>query len=586
MSESPTARRRTRRTVRFLLPLLVVSLAGCASIPTSGPVKAGGDPRLQRVEDVVRSIGQPPTPGAKPEDIVAGFLQSSADFQSDHEVARLYLAPRARQRWRPQTGTVVADRVAPLPLSGGVVSVEGSEVGRIDGEGIFRRTPSGTPVTSGFGMERVDGEWRIATLDDGLILSTADVAETYRQVSLYFLAPSGNTVVPDVVLVPELPGLTTKLVARLLRGPTAAMRDAVDTSFPQGTALEVGSVPVRDGVATVRLNDAALAADDAARERMSAQIVWTLKQLSEVLRVRITAGGENLLVSGVAEELPRDSWDTYDPDRLPPSPSAYVVQDGRVGRYLEGQFEPVPGLAGTGDPALRSPAVSLDASRVAAVSTDGRTVYVGALARGEGLLPRVRGTDLSPPSWDPDNNLWVVDRATGQLWYLANGADAPQEVSVAGSPDLTAVAVARDGTRVALIVGSGKAARIKVGPVVRAETANPDIEGGETVSVPSVHEPVPDLRSARDVAWADATTLAVLGSRDGLPVAPYYLDTDGYTITDTEPLAGPVTITAAPPLQPQENPLVVGTTDGELMQFTSGGGWQPLGAGTDPAYPG
>ncbi len=575
-----------RRMVRVLLPLLLASLAGCASIPTSGPVKAGGDLRLQRVEDVVRSIGQPPTPGASPENIVLGFLQSSADFQGDHEVARLYLAPRARQNWRPQAGTVVYDRVAALPLSDGVVAVEGSEIGRIDGEGSFRRTASAATVTRGFGMERVDGQWRIASLDDGLMLSSADVAETYRQISLYFLGPSGNTLVPDVVLVPKLPGLTTKLVARLLRGPTAAMRDAVDTSFPQGTGLEVGSVPVRDGVATVRLNGVALQADDDARERMSAQIVWTLKQLSEVLRVRITAGGENLLVSGVAEEQDRDSWRTYDPDQLPPGPSVYVAQDGRIGRYLEGEFEPVPGVAGTGEPALRGPAVSLDASRVAAVSSDGRTVYVGGLARGDGLLPRLRGTDLSPPSWDPGNNLWVVDRATGQLWYLANGADAPQEVAIVDAPRLTAVAVARDGARVALIVGSGKSARVKVGPVVRVETADPDIEGGEAVSVPSVHEPMPTLRSARDVAWADSTTLAVLASRDGLPVAPYYLDTDGYRITDTDPLADPVSITAAPPLQPQENPLVVGTADGELLQFTSGGGWQALGVGTDPAYPG
>jgi hypothetical protein len=302
--------------------------------------------------------------------------------------------------------------------------------------------------------------------------------------------------------------------------------------------------------------------------------------------VRITAGGENLLVSGVPEEQDRDVWGAYDPDQLPPSPSAYVARDGQIGRYLEGEFEPVPGVAGTGDPALRTPAVSLDASRLAAVSTDGQTVYVGALARGAGLLPRVRGTDLSSPSWDPGNNLWVVDRATGQLWYLANGANTPQEVSVAGTTVPTAVAVARDGARVALIVGSGKAAGVRVGPIVRAETADPDIEGGEAISITSVHEPAPDLRSARDVAWADATTLAVLGSRDGLPVAPYYIDIDGYAITDTEPLADPVTITSAPPLQPQENPLVVGTADGELMQFTSGGGWQPLGAGTDPAYPG
>jgi hypothetical protein len=580
MSERSTA---VRLATRLLAPVLVAVLAGCATIPTSGPVKAGGDQPLQRVDDVVPVIGQRPAPGASPENIVLGFLQSSADFRADHEIAREYLTPSARQRWRPQAGTVIYDRVTALPVSDGNVTVEGSEVGRIDGEGSFRRTPTGTTVSRGFGMEKVAGQWRIATLDDGLMLSEANSKETYRQVSLYFLNPSGRILVPDVVLVPQLPGLTTKLVARLLRGPTTGMRGAVDTAIPQGTDLEVSSVPVRDGVATVRLNRAALVADDQARERMSAQIVWTLQQLLEVSHVRITAGGDNLLASGVPEEQNRETWRTYDPDDLPASPSAYVARDGRVGRYLDGQFEPVPGAAGSGSPALRSPAVSLDAARVAAVSTDGHTVYVGGLTNGAGLTARVSGADLSQPSWDPGKNLWVVDRATGTLWYLADGADEPQEVKVGAAGRLTAAVVARDGTRVALVFGTGRTARLEVSPVVHADSAD---SGGEKISVPRGYQPLPDLRFAQDVAWADATTLAVLGSRDGGPVAPFYVDTDGYDVVDVEPLADPVSITAAPPVQPQENPLVVGTGAGELMQFTSGGGWQPLGAGTDPAYPG
>ena len=320
---------------------------------------------------------------------------------------------------------------------------------------------------------------------------------------------------------------------------------------------------------------------------MSAQIVWTLQQLSEVIRVRITAGGENLL----GQRRPRGAGPRR-LEHLRPGPAAAAdllptcVRDGRVGRYLEGEFSRCPVWQGPATRSCARPRCRRTCSRVAAVSTDGRTVYVGALARGEGLLPRVRGADLSAPSWDRGNNLWVVDRATGQLWYLANGANSPQQVRVAGTPAPTAVAVSRDGARVAMVVGTGKAVRVRVGPVVRAETANSTIDGGEVISIPSVREPVPDLRSIRDVAWADATTLAVLGSREELPVAPFYIDANGYTITDTEPLADPVTITAAPPLQPQENPLVVGTADGELMQFTSGGGWETLGAGTDPAYPG
>lgn len=574
----------------LVVALLALLISGCAAIPTSGPVRSGGDLRPQRPNDGVPFIGESPQPGASPENVVLGFLQSSADFADDHAVAREYLTPTARQGWRPQAGTVVYDRITPAPSvqsgSSGSVTVQGSEVGRVDGDGRFVRSPTDTPFSRAFQLQRVDGEWRIAGLTDGLVLSSPDVLETFRPLNLYFLAPSGKTLVPDPVLVPESAGMATKLVTRLLRGPTVGLRGAVTTAFPPGTGLEVGSVPVRDGVATVRLDSSALQADDTQREQMSAQLVWTLKQLPEVEKVRILAGGEDLVVSGVAREQSRDAWLQYDPDRLPSNPSAYVVSDGRVGRYLEGGFEPAAGASGTGSPPLRSPAVTLDAARVAAVGTDGRTVYVGQLTRGGTLEQRLRGADLSAPSWDRGNNLWVVDRPTGVLWYLADGADKPQQVAVPrlpGGQPPSAVSVSRDGARVALVTGTGRTARLVVGAVRRAETADPDVAGGETLSVVQAAAPLPDLQSVRDVAWSDATTLAVLGSRDGTAVTPFYTAIDGYTVEDIEPQPELVTLTAVPP---RGSPLVAGTADGQLLQFTSGGGWTALGVGSDPAYPG
>ncbi len=579
----------------LLVAAALLVLTGCADIPTSGPVRAGGDLRLQRADEGAPPIGQPPQPGAAPADIVRGFLQSSADFQNDHEVARLYLTAAARRRWRPQEGTLIYDKVAsslvPAADDAANVTFEAAAVGAIAADGGYTRPAPGTTVRRPFRLELVDGQWRIGQLADGLLLSSIEVADTYRQVSLYYLAPSGGTLVPDPVFLPELPGLSTKLVARLLRGPTAALRPGVATAFPEGTALDVGSVPVIDGVATVRLDPAVLTADDTARQQMSAQLVWTLKQLPNVIAVRITVAGEALQVSGAGALQSRNDWPSFDPDRLPSSPSAYVELDGRIGRYLGAntKFGPVLGAGGATEPAVRTPAVSLDNQRLAVVSADGSRVLVGRMSEGAPLEPRVDGADFSAPSWDRDNGLWVVDRADGRLLYLADGAEKAQPVDVpalAGG-SLQGVRMSRDAVRAALVVGSGRAGRLVLAVVHRVETADPDVTGGELISLRSVAEPLPGLRGVRDVAWADATHVAVLGSLDQASLRPYLATVDGASVADIEPLSGDapaVSIAAVPPLG--ENPVVAATADGRLWRFTSGRGWQELGPGTAPAYPG
>ncbi len=147
-------------------------------------------------------------------------------------------------------------------------------------------------------MTRVDGEWRIASLDNGLVLTQSDVQETFRQLNLYFLAPSRRVLVPDTVFLPSAPGLSTALVTRLLGGPTEELAAATTTAFPRGTSLAVSSVPVRDGIAQVNLDASALKADGAARALMSAQLVWTLKQLPEFQGLQLSVEGDDLSVPG------------------------------------------------------------------------------------------------------------------------------------------------------------------------------------------------------------------------------------------------------------------------------------------------
>jgi hypothetical protein len=576
----------------------LAALAGCATIPTSGPVKAGGDLRLERADDGVSVIGEPPRRGATPTQIINGFLDSSADFQNDHEIARLYLTTAASQGWRPQAGTQVYDKtelsIEASSADAATYVLGAPAVGAIAGDGEYRRSPvDAPPVTRQFRLARVDGQWRIADLDDGLLLSSSELADTYRQVSLYFLAPSGVTLVPDTVLIPELPGLSTKVVARLLRGPSTSLRGAVTTAFPEGTTLDVSSVPVTDGVATVQLDGTALKADDTTRQQMSAQLVWTLKQLAGVTAVRIRAGGEDLQVNSAGAVQQTTRWPTFDPDQISSNLSAYVELDGQVGRYLEGSFSRVPGAGGALKPRVRSPAVSFDNTRLAAVSDPGGdSVLVGQLQQGGSLTSRIGGSklnDFGTPSWDREKGLWVVDRADGVLYYLANGGNNPQRVEVQLPDDvrLQDVRISRDGARAALLVDSGGTTRLEIGAIRRAETADTTVEGGERLSVASVYEPLPGLDGVRDMAWADATHLEVLGSLDSAALRPYEVSVDGWRFPDIEPAPGPgtmVSIAAAPPLG--ETPLVVGTNKGVLWEFTSSSGWKELGRGTQPAYPG
>ncbi|HEX7189181.1 MAG TPA: LpqB family beta-propeller domain-containing protein [Actinomycetes bacterium] len=591
-SAPQAAERRSRWWRPAVLLLLAAVLPACASIPTSGPVRADRGLRVDREDVAVPFIAEGPVRGATVTQVVQGFLRASADFRRDHEVARRYLTPRARQEWRPAAGTTVHDSgggpVTVEETGDGVVVAGASEIAHIDAEGSFRRTAGSPEVTRTFRMERVDGQWRIDALEDGLLLSMLDVEQTFRQVSLYFLSPLRNSLVPDTVLVPELPGLSTKVVSRLLRGPTAGLRGSVETAFPQGTELEVQSVPVDAGLAIVALDAQARRADQLQREQMSAQIVWTLKQLGpEIDRIRITAAGEDLAVSGVAADQGRDSWLTYDPDGLAAGPSLYAVRDGQFGRFIEGSFQPVDGPAGTGAVPLATPAVSLDTNRVAAVSTDGTTLRVGRLAEDGSLDVVVSGGDLSQPSWDPDGNLWVVDRSTGRLLLLPGGAGPAQTVELprlpGGTP--TQVSVSRDGARIALITGAGRSARLVLGAVTGVEELDADVPAVARIAVVDPREVLPDLRGVQDVAWADATTLAVLGSRDELPPAPFLTSIDGFDIVDVVPEPELATVAAAPP-DAQASPLVVGTTDGELLQYTSGRGWVSLGEGIDPTYPG
>jgi Lipoprotein LpqB beta-propeller domain/Sporulation and spore germination len=586
---SEVVRPRRRWLAAGVALLLALALSACATIPTSGAVHQGRDLAQEPDPQLPRSLGRDPVPSDGPEATVRGFLQSGADFLDDHKYAREYLASAVRSRWNPGKGTSVYDRAAGLSVvieSGSTSAlVTSTEVARIDADGRYQRMPDEI-VQRRFGLSHAGGRWRINSLDNGLLLSSSDVDTAYRQLNLYFLAPTSHTVVPDPVLLPDLPGLTTKLMTRLLEGPTEPLRGAVESAFPQGTRLEVASVPVRDGLATVRLDTSALRGDADARVGMSAQIVWTLRQLPDIDRIRILADGDDLVTSGVPREQPRSAWPSFDPDILGATSGVYVVREGRVGRLTGKTFTPVRGAAGTVRPSVdrwfRRPAISLDGTRIAVTNTKSTALYIGRLANAAPLVavPLAPGAVVSPPSWDSSGDLWFIDRTTDKLEMF--GGENPH-VSTVPMPKLAEgplqiVRVSREGTRVALAVGAGTASHLFLGSIVRG----PD---GGVQAVAGVHEVLPDVQGVRDIAWIDADTLIVVGNRGEQAPVALLTDADGFEVDDSiDPLRGIDAMVGAPP--DTKLPLVASTDAGQLQQWSPSVGWQPLGEGRDPIYPG
>jgi hypothetical protein len=586
--EPRRSRRRGTAAVVVLLAL-ALALSACATIPTSGPVHQGRDLAQEPDPQLPRSLGRAPEPGDGPEATVRGFLQSGVDFLDDHKYAREYLAPAVRFRWNPGKGTSIYDRSQGLSVvvepGSASALVTSTEVARIDQDGRYHRVPQQT-VQRRFGLVRLGGRWRINGLQGGLLLSSSDVNTAYRQLNLYFLAPTSHTVVPDPVLLPDVPGLTTKLMIRLLQGPTQSLRGAVQTAFPLGTGLEVASVPVRGGLATVRLDATALRGDADARVGMSAQIVWTLRQLLDIERIRILGAGDDLVTSGVPREQPRSAWASFGPDVLGSNASLYAVRDGRVGQISGSRFTPVPGAAGTvrtnPDRTLRRPAVSLDGTRIAVTNAKATQLWVGQLATGAPLEPVTLepGEIVSASSWDSSGDLWFIDRSSNQLQIYSKDLAHLTTVStpkISAGP-LQIVRVAREGTRIALAAGIGAASRFFLGSIVRGPN-------GGVEAIAGVHEVLPDVEGVRDIAWIDADTLVVVGNHANQAPIALRTDTDGLEVDDAiDPLRGIAAMTGAP--TDSKLPLVASTDAGQLQQWDPSLGWQPLGPGRDPVYPG
>ena len=582
------------------LAALAALACGCATVPTGGPIvsekiaPAGGP----QAGDYEQLIAPPPQAGWTPDQIVSGFLLAGADFTGNHKVAAEYLTPGARSSWQPHSNAIVFSntpvaQVVSQSGSDATVRVSGQQVATIgsQGEGEYVAAPRGGVHYAGsFRLRKLHGQWRITDPPGQLLLTSNDVARAYRSRDLYFLNPSMTALVPDPVFVPAQSDPVPESVQSLLTGATGWLRQATRTAFPAHTRLR--TVKESGDVIRVDLGGAAAQTTERQQELMSAQLVWTLKQLPDAaqnLNLILEINGQPVTLPSVgsAQQSIATSWASYDPSGMGggPFPAFFAGAGNRV-QMLDSvgsrsQAAPVQGEAGTGDVQLNQIAVSPDAgaSQIAGVSPAGDAVYTGRLSAGGHLAQQLTGKGFSNPSWDPEGNLWVAGSSGGKpgIWMLAGGVHPVQVTMPAGYGPVQALRVGRDGARIALITGTGSGQQLLVGAIVRT---------GDKVSIGSV---VPvgtglsQMAQMTDLAWSDADDLVVLAQPSGGQEQLFKVPVDGtpYQALGTAP-AGTESVTAAP-----GQPVLAGVPGSGWVQYSPDElSWRNLVQGEYPAYPG
>jgi hypothetical protein len=600
-----------------LAALLVAALSatGCVSMPSGGavlsyPVTQGPDAQSQ---PYVQIQPQPPGAGWTPSEIVQGFLTASANFGSYPQVARQYLTPAEGKAWDPfwsavvyKTGPNVANPVYPSGVKNpktATVRINGKIQANLLGNGNYSvpsaSAPGGSPDPQPpfqFQLAKVGNQWRIANAPPELLLTSNSFQNDYQLRSLYFFDPLARFLVPDPVYVPlrAKPGdLMTGLVNELI-APADWLSGATKTAFPQKT--KVSDVTPEGVTAVVHLTGAAIGkASNAAAGTAGNDVMQQVSaQLLSTLSGAAPSGSNGQGVQSVEVVVNGKPWVPPDGEGNPVQRSAkwkpaygaskefyYVDSAGYLtSRTATGGKRVAIEKIGAGYSQI---AVSMDGTFLAALR--GSTLYTGLVG---GPLAK-RGSGFASMSWDANDDLWASQG--GQIDMFRGTPSArqplaqmvPVDVSMQLGEQFTALQVAPDGVRVAIVMNGDE---LTFGAISRQQTQNPRI----TLS-PVQEPPLTQVQSSP--VNAIFTALTWYGPDNVITLA-----TPGPAVTEY-PVSGgtPTSLQADPEMETitasSGEPLIAGLRKGGI-KIDPGlqGSWLPVSdgatpaVGTSPTYPG
>ncbi|MGH3641246.1 MAG: MtrAB system accessory lipoprotein LpqB, partial [Mycobacterium sp.] len=418
-----------------------------------------------------------PSPGMDPDILLREFLKATADPANRHLAARQFLTESASSDWDDAGSALLIDRVVFVETRGPErvsVTMKADILGSLSDMGVFETGEGALPDPGPIEMVKTPGGWRINKLPNGVFLDWQQFQSTYKRHTLYFVDPTGKTVVPDprYVAVSDPDQLATELVTKLVSGPRPEMANTVRNLLGSPlrlrgpvTRADGGKTGVGRGYGGAKIDlDSLSTTDPHTRQLLAAQIIWTLSRSGINGPYVINADGAAL------DDRFAEGWNTSDVAATDPGadPGAAAGLHALVGGSLvslDGQKAPrVPGSFGD-LPGQTSATLSRSGQEAASVVTlrpgapdMASSLWVGQV--GADASQAIDGRTLSRPSWSLDDAIWVVVDGNNIVRVIQEAASGqPARIPVDASAVATKfpgvvseLQLSRDGTRAAMVI--------------------------------------------------------------------------------------------------------------------------------------
>ncbi|WP_035765503.1 LpqB family beta-propeller domain-containing protein [Arthrobacter sp. H20] len=563
--------------VLLVLPVLLV-ISGCSSIPTSGPVGVITADSEAGPTDPLIFNPSGPRQDADPESLLRTFIRAGTGAAGDYEIARDYLTDEFAMQWQPEERIIIyssAPQVSATPTEG-VFQVQLEVEGTINAEGI--RTGAVATTTESLTAELAqdaDGQWRITSIPDGIMISSNEADLLLETYSLYFYSSSFEHWVPDVRWFVNRAAIAANIVEAMLEGPAPYLQGSVTSAFPEGTTLGVESVPIVSGTATVDLSaDVLQDTSDLIRQQMQQQLRVNLAGLNTVNSVQMTVGQPVFL----GDDIPHPNLIV--PVADPPVGNEQIVVSGNeLFLYQTDQTVPIGAVPSVAALDPQDPAMALTGSDFAFLNGNRTRLYT--TGPDEEILIAATGRNLTAPSFDPNNWVWTAGTdSQGQgstVTAIPPGGTQDSSVSVTvpwlADGRVLELRVSRDGSRALVVTEQDGVSRVLLAGIIRNRDRTP-----QSLSAPRELFARGPVNTAK---WVNEDTVIVAQTSADAEVTPEFLSLDGSAQT-LAPLEGITHISAG------TGPTAVFAATPEGVRNRVGDTWsdEPVEGVQDPAFPG